>query len=120
MQNDAVRRVNEMQRLARERVQPPQPHQQTQNHQPQQQTHPSHNQSPQSHPQPELEQVIEQMLPEAVETVEIPREAGGLTGLLDRLGLDDEKILIILLLLILINEGADNILLLALGYILLG
>lgn len=42
-----------------------------------------------------------------------------LAGIFDKLDLDSEKIILIGLMLLLMNEGADNTLLMALGYILL-
>lgn len=53
------------------------------------------------------------------EAVQLPCAPNGLQGILDRLGLDEESLLILLLLLILINEGADTMLILALVYLLL-
>lgn len=44
---------------------------------------------------------------------------GAFAGILQKLNLDEEKIIIILLLILLVNEGADSMLILALVYILL-
>lgn len=44
---------------------------------------------------------------------------GGIESFLDRLGIDNERLLLIGIILLLLNEGADNMLLLALAYILL-
>lgn len=103
MQRDAVRRVNEMQRMSRERLSngigmparpqtpPPQP---TQSHQ-------------QVNEPPPIEQCETEVVPNS------------LTGFLDKLHLDPEMILIMLLLLVLVNEGADVKLILAMVYIML-
>lgn len=105
MQKDALRRVNEMQRIAREKIE------QTQGIVPQPENLHTENQKPMnpihSPPQP-----IERCETEIV-------RSNSFTGILDRLHLDEEKILLIVLALILMNEGADIMLLLALGYILL-
>ena len=50
---------------------------------------------------------------------EPPRRADPVHGLLDRLGIDSETLLILGLIFLLYNEKADNVLLLALAYLLL-
>lgn len=105
MQKDAIRRVNEMQRIAREKIE------QTQGVHPQQMNRPKENNEPikpiHSPPQP-----IERCETEII-------RGNSFTGILDKLNLDEEKILLIMLGIILMNEGADIMLILALGYILL-
>lgn len=108
MQNDAVRRVNEMQRLARERVgnvaSTPQSIQQ-----PATQQEPLHTPTP---PPPSTS--LLSGLGGSIEGI-----GNSFAGILDKLDLDSEKILIILLMIVLVNEGADILVILALGYILM-
>lgn len=103
MHKDAVRRVNEMQRVARQRVNsspsPP---------------------SKEENSLPHIEQESEPIKPVISETAcQSITQTNGLTGFLDRMNLDEEKILLIMLLILLINEGADTYLVLALVYILI-
>lgn len=124
MQKDAMRRVNEMQRIARQKINataavpPP--------------NLPAQLRSPvvvEAQPQP-LSHEAQQATPVSVHEhhhdvpTQVPNATTGLAsstfaGILDKLKLDDEKILLILLIFVLINEGADLTLILALGYILL-
>lgn len=111
MQKDAVRRVNEMQRVAQDRLRrtaaamnggapspsaPPAPHRQP--------AKPNQPAAPASPP------------PAPVEGDPVPAP---FQGFLDRLGLDQESTLLLVLLLLMVNEGADRSLILALVYILL-
>lgn len=58
--------------------------------------------------------------PEKTEETPLPKEkSGGIDGLIELLGKDNERSLILLLLVVLINEDADNELILALLYLLL-
>lgn len=106
MQQDAMRRVNEMQRLARQKLgnTQPLPSNQPNHHNPPAQNHQEHHVSPKAlEPEPCMEEVV----------------PNGFKGLLEKLNLDEEKIIVIMLLILLINEGADIMLILALVYILL-
>lgn len=101
MQRDAMRRVNEMRKLSEQKIA--------------------------ATPPPKIERE-----PAAVHTEEEQAEQKDslhseepmvhkniLAGFLDKLNLDQETILILLLMFMLINEGGDNMLILALVYILL-
>lgn len=110
MQRDAVRRVNEMQRIAREKVAAPQQDIAAE--------------SP-STPQPNIP--IRQQST-AAQGTPLPAANHGLlsivqpnffSGILDKLNLDTETIMLMLLIFVLLNEGSDNILILALVYILI-
>lgn len=103
MQQDAVRRVNEMQRMARQRVDTPSGQQR-----------PPNQQKP---PDPK-EPCTNPIAPEPCMQPTLPIQ-NGLIGFLDRMNLDEEKILLIGILILLINEGADTYLILALVYILI-
>ncbi len=96
MQQDAIARVREMQRRAREKLQASNPPAVPQPAPP---SGPARAGNHSPRPQP-------------------PAEAP-LQGFLDRLGLDGETALILLLLLLLLNDGADRTLILALAYILI-
>lgn len=110
MQRDAVRRVNEMQRIAREKVAAPQQDIAAE---------------PPSTPQPNIP--IHQQSPAAQGTPLSAANHGLLSivqpnffsGILDKLNLDTETIMLMLLIFVLLNEGSDNILILALVYILI-
>lgn len=105
MQQDAIRRVREMQRRAQKRLEesnrlaaggsslPAQPH--PHNSTSQTSVHPAETQQP---------------LP--------AQPALPFQGILEKMGIDGETGLILLLLLLLLNEGADRTLILALAYIL--
>lgn len=141
MQRDAIRRVNEMQRIARERVfgtQPPKPVPEPPDPSPEpEQAHeePKH---PQRGPEPERPEPRHVHQPESGPKthslpVELPRRSpppppppglnlpvpNALGGILDRIGLDNDQLILGGLILVLMNEGADNLLILALAYILL-
>ena len=96
MQRDAVRRVREMQRRANEKLHPP---------------HPAPPQSP----------------PPARPPAPPPGGGGppagvpadGLSAFLGRMELDQEKIMLLLLIVLLLREGADTRLILALCYLLI-
>lgn len=140
MQQDAIRRVNEMQRLAREKVATsenhPQnnkmqaehhsPQQEAEHHSPQQEKenkmqHPNHNKQNNQHHHEEKHEHQPVEKNEVIKIENCPTEVvhQGLTGFLDRLNLDPETLLLMGLIFLLVNEGADVMLLLALGYILL-
>ena len=109
MQQDAMRRVNEMQRVARERLgnryvapESPVKEQPIQHHEPS---------TDYQHIEIEDEECI---APEPQEEA-----SSGFKGILDKLNLDKEKLIVIGLLVVLVNEGADIKLILALVYILL-
>ena len=112
MQKDAVRRVNEMQRIARERLQ------RTENAMG---TAPAAV-SRSNPPAAQAPVVPEHDTPQPVRPAgqsPVPSAGSPFTGILDRMGLDSESTLLLLLLLLLVNEGADNMLILALVYVLL-
>lgn len=102
MQKDAIRRVNEMQKIAREKIALTQPNINT----------PIVKKETKSEPIPLASDNLEHCDTEVIKTTTF-------SGILDKLNLDDEKALLIILILILLNEGADIMLILALGYILL-
>lgn len=113
MQSDAVRRVNEMQRLARQRVL------QTPNDTSLSHSAGTPNATAMSLGAP-MKGSHEQPFggnPKGEFSIDSIGES--FTGILDKFNLDEEKILIIILIIILVNEGADIMLVLALGYILL-
>lgn len=109
MQQDAIRRVREMQRRANEKLR------QTQQAMRQEPQNSSENhacavppQSPQaSRPAP------------AASALEKSEKKGSPLAILDRLGIDQEKGLLLLLIILLLNEGADTKLILALCYLLI-
>lgn len=103
MQRDAIRRVNEMRRISEEKlrqsgISPPQA--------------PA---APATEPPPKFPEVSE---PKPESTSPVPPE-GGLGAFLQALGKDHETLLLLSLLLLLIREGADTALILALVYVLL-
>lgn len=100
MQRDAERRVNEMRRIAQNRLR---------------QTEVVLHPAPEPVNRPPAPNPVAAEPPLPV----LPEANGGLTGILDRLGLDEETLLILILLLLLVNEGADSMLVLALVYVLL-
>lgn len=112
MQQDAMRRVNEMQRISREKLKGTnytpnnKPHSNNYNNT----TIPTKNQNNQD------KKIEEDNNLEKCNAEVVPN---GFGGLLQQLNLDQEKITIIILLFILINEKADMKLILALVYILL-
>lgn len=108
MQHDAVLRVNEMQRIAKERI--------------------AQSANSGDHLVQQSNSVgadiIHPQNPPANSAQQNPPITAGvnfsdLTGFLDRLNLDPETIMLLMLIFLLINEGADQMLILALGYILL-
>lgn len=114
MQKDAVRRVNEMQRQARERVRQsagggsPQP------------TSPPRAPGPGAGP-PSPIAPIAPTAPIAQPVIELAAQAAPnpFQGMLQRLGFDQETVTLLVLLLLLVNEGSDTMLILALVYLLL-
>ena len=116
MQQDAVRRVREMQRIAnsklggvQEAAQPEQRHSAGQAAAP---VPPAIGQVPGRDRHHEAER----------EKTAPPASSGGsnpLSGILSQLNLDHDRLIILLLLIVLMNEGADQKLLLALCYLLL-
>lgn len=68
------------------------------------------------------ENIIKEELTQPIEPINdniMQPTINSLTGIFDKLDLDSEKIILIGLMLLLMNEGSDNTLLMALGYILL-
>lgn len=124
MQQDAIRRVNEMQRIAREKI--ANSENRSQNFaKPQEKPTPQQNQQnnkplPPMKPPPNIVKPNEPSK-ELVKAENKPTEVlpYSLAGFLDRMNIDTETLLLIGLLLLLINEGADVQLLMALVYILL-
>ena len=96
MQREAAERVREMQHKARQRVE-----------QTNRMTAPS---LPPEPPRP----------PKPAPPPPNPTPVPPFQGILDRLNLDGETVLLLLLLLLLINDGGDRTLILALVYLLLG
>lgn len=130
MQKDAIRRVNEMQRLSQERLrktreamgetaaaEPPSGFSQPRTIEdapPQGQPIHSVEQNPVQQEVPQT--AAEQQCPVPTES---PAPASPFQGILDRIGLDKETSLVLMLLVLLVNEGADTKLIMALVYILL-
>lgn len=140
MQRDAIRRVNEMQRIARERVLGSQSTAQGQEGQEREQNHPEVSQQ-QEREKRQTAEHTEMRRTHSSEAgpkthslpVEIPRRGlthssegnlnsgvpNALGGIFDRIGLESDQLILGAMILVLINEGADNLLILALAYILL-
>ena len=125
MQRDAVRRVKEMQQRAQQTLNsanaaiPAQPQ-----HPPKQEGHPSgrggHTGDGPGHPGPPPQQPHEPEGSTALSPVlDNMTRPFNLKGVLDALGLDTEQLIILGLLLILLSEGADKTLILALCYLLI-
>lgn len=75
---------------------------------------------PPKEPEKKEPPILEQEQPAAPFVPEPPKEnKTRFGGILDAVGIDDDRLLIIGLMLILLNEKADNMLILALGYLLL-
>ncbi len=145
MQQDAIQRVMEMQRIANERLQrsnavltsrqeepppQPQPAPRRQENPPQnrrQPTPPSHGRgdSRGSSPSPTHHAMPVKLEEPAPERSSVPAPApspfssGALEGFIHRLGLETDQLILIGLLLLLINEGADTTLILAVFYLLI-
>lgn len=152
MQRDAIRRVNEMQRISQEKLR--QTHQafSAPQNAPRPSEPPPHSgnaafgqgssipvhhtaspsgSSPPSFPLPDHRVDTPQLSPHPPHPPEhheephpVPRPEGGepesiFKGILQRLNLDSESIMLLLLTLLLVNEGADSKLIMALVYILL-
>lgn len=133
MSRDAMRRVNEMQRIAREKIAQTTAEYQTESPQenfdninsngennennPKAGIHNNSNSS--THGENYYEAPKHQEHNKPTEHIKTEVVDKGLKGILDRLELDNEKIMLIVLIFLLINEGADPLLILALGYILL-
>ena len=103
MQQDAIRRVTEMHRAANEKVRGSQPKQKPEKERP---PVPVHRPMPSG-------------LPELLSGNASVPSAGSLEGIAGRLGLEGDQLLLLGLLLLLINEGADPSILLAVFYLLL-
>ncbi len=104
MQKDAMRRVHEMQRISQEKIRQSQPNR------------------PPSPPAPAPEPAAEMpAAPEVSSSLLGPPENKGneMAGFFDQMNLDPEVLLLLGVGLLLMNEGADPMLLLALLYILL-
>lgn len=151
MQKDAVRRVNEMQRIARERLRQTEstiggPSNSAKQATPsgssfqENNSRPSNNQTgaatvgPHGNPSsfrddrnqhrepgssPSTHKEVSEPEPVSIPQAETELVASPLQGILQRLNLDSESVILILMLLLLINEGADVMLIMALVYILL-
>ena len=102
MQQDAIERVREMQRRAREKLE-------------------SSNQiaAAPARQQPVQQAAYRQSSPSPAVPAVSASPAQPFQGFLEKLGLDGETALILILLFLLINEGADQTLILALVYILM-
>lgn len=136
MQQDAIRRVKEMQRVSNQNMQGERPRQQ--NRQGGRQTQPNHQEKhhahtgeqgtshphgaahiPNGHEQPHQEKPDEHEKDPSPDEEEESESSTLLKGILDRLGLDSEKALLMVMILILLNDGADKKLILALAYLLI-
>ena len=102
MQRDAVNRVLEMQRRAQMRLEQSN-RMASAGQMPAPTSVPQHSPQHISQPQPQ-----------------IPQPAFPFQGILEKLGMDGETAVLLILLLILLNEGADRSLILALVYVLVG
>lgn len=140
MQQDAIRRVMEMQRRANERLHRSgnansggnRPAQGTQNrpnagHSGQRSgqgnTHPQQgpqrsNSTGQNRPAQE-QRAQRSPAPQNQGGLELPFTSGALEGIISRLGLESDQLILIGLLLLLINEGADTTLIMAVFYMLI-
>ena len=126
MQSDAVRRVNEMQRISREKTDALN---QSANFYPQNFNNhidptPDFIQKPNEHYEPNQQATNDPIFePEPEPNIDSDSisevVSSSFTGILEKLNLDDEKIMLIVIIILLVNEGADIQLVLALGYILL-
>lgn len=105
MQQDAIRRVREMQRRANEKLRQG-------NSPPSNGTTPPPLSLSNSHPSSSHNE-----RPVPISTN--PPVQDSLAGVLDRLGIDNEKAVLLLLIILMLNEGADTKLILALCYLLI-
>lgn len=105
MQQDAIRRVKEMQRRANEKVRQGNS---------QASTIVSHTSFDPSD-RPTSRETKNTQLP----ANQNQSSSGSLTGILDRIGIDNEKAVLLLLIILMLNEGADTKLILALCYLLI-
>lgn len=129
MQQDAIRRVNEMQRISRDRVagsmQPPPMNQNNNKTQQNQQRGSNQNFSQNNHKfnqNNKSDQLKENSIRKnesSNDNTELPFIGEGIDSLLKTLGIDKEQLLILVLLFLLINEGADQTMILALIYLLI-
>lgn len=122
MQSDAIRRVNEMQRLSREKTNAlnQSSNQYAPNFQNPLEPTPDFIPKPEPIYESTNDPISDPIDEPNIENLFIPEVvSSSFTGILEKLNLDDEKITLIVLIIILVNEGADIKLILALGYILL-
>ena len=103
MQQDAIRRVREMQRRANEKLRQ------------------GNSPFPQSAAQsaPRVYQPSSSSHERVSHLQTNSSSADSLTGILDRIGIDNEKAVLLLLIILMLNEGADTKLILALCYLLI-
>lgn len=119
MQQDAIERVRDMQRRAQARVDAsnrqaaqPSPKPQAESNPPAPAPVPASASTPEARPQAAE---VSRVLPAS------PQQGGSaIKGILERLGMDGEAGLILLLLFLLLNEGANQTVVLALAYVLMG
>ena len=117
MQQDAIRRVREMQRIANNKLNGVEPNKKQHSEPPPPDQFHARNQpnisGQQSNRRPEIPPVMHSDLP--------GRQSGGnfIEGILSQLNLDQDRLIILLLLIVLMREGTDGKLLLALCYLLL-
>ena len=104
MQQDAIRRVQEMHRRSQPKIQ-------NQSHHSRNNTHPSSQQKNQEFP--DKKQNSQQPIVPAK-----PNEESPLSKILTDLNLDHDRIIILALIVLLLNEGGDKLLILALCYLL--
>lgn len=130
MQQDAIRRVREMQRRANEKLQqtqhmmtnppPPSSPQRGQSGHMQNRQQASSSPPPKEHKQPHQEKAPTQSSHK--QHTAAPKQASSVfspAALLDKLNIDHERALLLLLVVVLVNEQADTKLILALCYLLL-
>lgn len=133
MQQDAIRRVREMQKRAKininqsnnsfnENINLTQEksaksdnttqENQTENRAQPQQNFNNHNKNPTSQIKNQVEQTVQSL-------TQLPKKAfSSISSILEEFGIDNEKLILIVMIFLLANEGEDKTLLLALGYLL--
>ena len=136
MQQDAIRRVREMQRIANNKLNGVEPNKKQHSEPPPPDQFHARNQpnisGQQSNPRPEIPPVMHSDLPgrqtdkterqeKIKESDQKNAQSGGnfIEGILSQLNLDQDRLIILLLLIVLMREGTDGKLLLALCYLLL-
>ncbi len=119
MQQDAVTRVREMQKKAQEKIAQTNQISSTTNNIPISQNN-NFSQMQNNFQPPKLKEVLGANLNNTVENLSaLPKKAlSSLSSVLENMGIDNDRLLIILLILILANDDGDKNLILALAYLL--